>query len=57
MGSNYSKLDSSNKRPLKKVQIGIAEVPPVLVAKGVRVAKAPKRKLGISPGFPTLLKS
>ncbi len=57
MNTSYSKLDSSNKRPLKKVQIGIAEVPPVLVAKGVRMAKVPKRKLGVSPGFPTLLKS
>lgn len=57
MSTSYSKLDSSSKRPLKKVQIGIAEVPPVLVTKGVRVAKAPKRKLGVSPGFPTLLKS
>lgn len=57
MSISYSKLDNSNKKPLKKVQIGVAEVPPVLVSKGVRVAKAPKRKLGVTPGFPTLLKS
>lgn len=57
MSSNYSKLDGSNKKPVRKVQIGIAQVPPVLVVKGVRSPSAPRRKLGVSAGFPTLLKS